>query len=206
MRFPLISEKRLPVAALFLVATVVGCSPSGQSAVDIPHVDPAAAAEKAIELYDRSGDGSLDQAELAACPGILTGRNRYDTDGDQKISREEIAARIGAIFAGGVGLTPVSCRVFAGGQPLAGAVVRFVPEEFLGDALKPAVGTTDADGLALIAIPDDQLPADQAGLQSMQPGVYRVEIKQAGIAESAKPLGCEIDPTARGGTELLFRL
>lgn len=58
------------LAGLFVLA-VVGCS-SGPSAVDVPEVDPEAAAENAINSYDANGDSALGPDELAKCPGILS--------------------------------------------------------------------------------------------------------------------------------------
>ena len=93
-----------------------------------------------------------------------------------------------------------------GGRPLDGATVRFVPERFLQGAVKPAVGTTDRQGAAIIAIADEDLPADQRTLRAMQPGIYRVEIKHPGVANLDRLLGFEVDPAMRGGTESVFNL
>jgi len=193
--------------ACAIAATLVGCSPAGRPRpVAVPSVDPAAAAELAIKEYDRDGDGRLNANELKACPGILAAKGRYDTDKDQTISNEEIAAMLKSMFDSGVGLIGVHCTVSRGSQPLSGATVRFVPEAFLGDAIKPAVGTTDASGTAAVAIPDDQLPADQHGLQSVQPGVYRIEVEHASIRRPAPLRGCEINPAVRGSTDVTIRL
>jgi hypothetical protein len=58
----------------------------------------------------------------------------------------------------------------------------------------------------VMAISDEELPPDQRGLRSMQPGIYRIEIKHPRLKQPASPLGCEIDPTSRGGTEVVLRL
>ena len=44
-------------------------------------------ADKAIELYDKDSSGSLNEAELAASPGLLAALDRYDKDRDHQISR-----------------------------------------------------------------------------------------------------------------------
>ena len=46
-----------------------------------------------------------------------------------------------------------------------------------------------------MAISDEELPPDQRGLRSMQPGIYRIEIKHPHLKQPTTPLGCEIDPT-----------
>jgi hypothetical protein len=183
-----------------------GCTPSGRSDIELPRVSPPDSAAKAIELYDKDANGVLSVEELAACHGILAARKNYDANNDDQLSKDEIAARLTTLFSTGIGLTPVTCTVVRGSAPLDHATVRFVPDPILGDSLKSATGTTDANGTATIAISDADLPADQAGLRAMQPGIYRVEIEHPNVAESTSSLGCEIDPAARGGTEPKFRL
>ena len=167
---------------------------------------PQGRRKKAIELYDRDGNGSLDETELAACPGIHAARERYDADGDRAVSQNEISARLTAMYSSGTPWMSAVCRVYQGGKPLAGAKVRFLPEPFLAETLKPATGTTDGDGTVLPAVSDDELPVDKRCLRIMQPGIYRVEIEHPSIKQSAAPLGCEIDPAARGGSDPVFRL
>jgi hypothetical protein len=192
--------------AVLIASSWSGCNSGERRAIEAPQVDPASAAAKAIELYDKNADGVLSRTELAACPGILAVREHFDANRDDQVSQDEIAERIKALFSMGIGLTPVTCTVLRGSAPLDKATVRFVPDSIFGGALKAATGTTDVNGTAVMAIPDSDLPANQAGLRSMQPGIYRVEIEHPSIAESTAALGCEIDPAARGGTEPKFRL
>jgi len=42
----------------------------------------------------KTKDGELDKKELEACPGLLAALKVYDTDGNGKISREELSSRI----------------------------------------------------------------------------------------------------------------
>ena len=98
------------------------------------------------------------------------------------------------------------CRITSGGQPVADVAVQFTADPLLENELKPAVGTTDPSGIAVMAISDEELPPDQRDLRSMQPGIYRIEIKHPRLKPPTTPLGCEIDPTLRGGTEVLLRL
>jgi hypothetical protein len=194
------------LGAVIAVANIIGCNSSGPSAIQAPSVDAKVAAQKAFEIYDKDANGALDAVELAASPGLFAARNNYDTNRDGQISRDEVATRLAHLYSSGIGLTTVSSRVLSGGQPLSGAKLRFVPEPFLAGAIMTAVGTTDQNGTAVIAIEDESLPADQRALRSMQPGIYRVEFEHRSIKEPAASLGCEIDPTSRGGTEPVFRL
>jgi hypothetical protein len=188
-----------------MAATSIGGCGLG-SAIDMPPVDPSAAAANAIEMYDKSGDGSLDETELAASPGMHAARRRYDADGNREISQHEIAAHLKAVYASGTPWVSVVCQVYQDGKPLKSASVRFVPDPFLKDALKPASGTTDDQGHAIPAARDEDLPADKCGLRIIQPGVYRVQIEHPSIKRPAASLGCEIDPTSRGGVQVVFRL
>lgn len=200
---------RWPIWLISIAAVVpmIGCLNSrAPSSIPTPTVDPSAAAARAIEQYDRNADGRLDETELAACPGLLAVKTRYDSNKDGAISADEIAAVLKSMYGVGVGLTSVNCTVLRGGQPLVGATVKFVPEPFLGGTITPAAGTTNANGLATVAIPDDQLPANQRGLRSMQPGIYRVEISHPSIKQPIQPQGCEVNPAVRGGTNVTIRL
>ena len=182
--------------AVACLLTAVGC----QSRVKPPSVDPEEAAATAIENYDTDGDGSLNEAELAACPGLLVVMDRFDTTGDRQLSQDEIEARLGEMYSGRVGLTTTSCKVTLDRRPLAGAKVRYVPEAFLGSEIKAAEGVTDQAGFTKVAIPDEQLPEDQRGIGVLQMGVYRVEITHPTRSIPAKyntrtTLGCELHPT-----------
>jgi hypothetical protein len=193
------------VLALFLIACIDGCGGASGSG-GTPEVDPAAAAEQAIELYDKNANGTLDESELAASPGLFAARDRYDTDGDGQISEGEIGTRFTNLFGAGTPWLTVHCQIVKGGRPLAGAKVRFVPEPFLGETLLPAVGTTDSQGRVNPAVAEEYHPENLKGRNIMQPGVYRVEIEHANVNKPHKPLGCEIDDFARGGTEPVIRL
>jgi hypothetical protein len=183
-----------------------GCGMMGASQVTPPSVRPAAAAAAAVSALDTNGDGRLDEAELAACLSLATVADRWDTDQDKSLAQAEIEAGLTQMMASGVGLVGVSCRVARNGKPVPSAEVRFIPEDFLGGSVKAAAGTTDADGMAEVAIPPADRPADQQDLALMQVGLYRVEVTGPGVSPPAKPLGWAVDPTDRGGTSPRFDL
>jgi hypothetical protein len=197
------------IALAVLTSASVGC---GGKAVQPPSLDPQGAATKALELYDTDGDGLLSDTELKACPGLLTALKHNDADGDGQISADEISAKLEGVLSGGVGMISVRCYVTLKGRPVRGAHVRYVPEAFLGESVLTAEGTTDDTGLAKPMVSDEQLPQDQRGLESMQPGVYRVEITHPDLKLPARyggeesPLGHDVDPTARGGDHAQFEL
>jgi hypothetical protein len=152
------------------------------------------AGRQAVTQFDTNKDGVLDYDELAKAPGLRAAVAKIKKLGtfrgaapsesqlkSAKIGAEEIDARIQEWKAHGTGRIAVACRVFhvnkQGGagmpQPVVGAVVKFVPEGFLGPGLTAGTGTTDKQGSASISQPsrggDD--PAED-----MSSGFYRVEI------------------------------
>ena len=129
-----------------------------------------------MALYDKDGDQKLSESELQASPGLLMSINTYDTDGDQVISQEEITTRLQKFVEYGVALLRLSASVTLDGRPLGGATIRLVPEPYLGDELKAAIGTTRSKGSASMAVPDEDLPENQKGIRGIHAGTYRVEI------------------------------
>jgi hypothetical protein len=195
------------LGGLVAISMLSGCGSGASDGSEMPSVNPSAAAGQAIEQLDKDGSGSLDESELAASPALLAAKSRYDSDGNGQISQNELEARLSKIYAGATPWMSVGCRFMQGGRPLAGAKVRFIPEPFLSDALQPASGTTDAQGLVHPAVADDSLPEDKKGLHVMRPGVYRIEVEHASVKKPHEPLGCEVDDfLARGGTQPVFQL
>lgn len=183
-----------------------GCGPSGKARI-MPKVDPRAAAAEAIRLYDANGDGSLDEQEISACPAMKQARERYDKDGNGRISLEEIAQHLEQIYSAGVGFLDVQCTTLRNGRPLAGATVRFTPEPFLGDEIQTAFGKTGEDGIATLSISVDKLPDRLRNASLMQAGLYRVVVEHPSLpAGQAKGLGFEVDPTRRDGKAARFDL
>ena len=117
-----------------------------------------------------------------------------------KVTAAEIDARINEWKKRGTGRINVMCLVKRKGssEPIAGAEVKFVPEDFLGKELPVGIGTTDAKGYAKI------LPQGAKGESSLGlcPGFYRVEITKGGEIpakyNTATELGQEVAVDALG--------
>jgi hypothetical protein len=62
------------------------------------------------------------------------------------------------------------------GQPLRDAVVVFEPEPYLGSAIEPAEGTTNAQGAAAIGIDSAHVPEALRNRKVMRCGTYKVRI------------------------------
>jgi hypothetical protein len=170
-------RKRLTGAVALALAFGIqtGCS-STPSSVEAPSIDADDAAQKAIALYDKSGDAILDTAELANSPGLLMALKVYDANGDQKISEEELSERIASWSSSGPAMMTVDCRVTVDGRPLPGANVRYVPESYFDGALHEGVGVTSENGMATIAIAPENLAEGLKRIRAMNAGTYKVQV------------------------------
>jgi hypothetical protein len=154
---------------------LIGCS-GGPARIPAPEIDPQAAADQAIDLYDKNGDTRLDNAELAACPGIREMLSLYDQDGSGSVDREEIVQRLSGLLQNRIGLTQLRTRVTYRGRPLSGATVVFDPESYLGEEIQPAKGTTDAHGSAQMSVATEHLPEHVQNMRLVHCGTFKVRI------------------------------
>lgn len=165
--------------------------------MEIPQYNPAAAASKAILLFDKNLNGKIEGDEFAACPGVKSALKLADTDKNGELSEAELTARLQDYVATNRGLFPVNCLVRIDGQPAAGAEVVLVPEPFLQATIKPAKGVSNEGGYVFFQVEGVELPGAQLGM-------YRVEITLPGAALPEKyntktELGLEV---AMGSREL----
>jgi hypothetical protein len=158
-----------------------GCS-QGLPRLRPPSINASSAAAKAIAMYDTDKDGKLSGAELDKCPALKAALAQIDTTGQGAITAAQIAARIKQWQEKKIGRMRLDCIVSRNGKPLAGAEVKFVPEEFLGDDIKMASGKTNKNGRAWLSIPTTG-PRDPPGVAF---GFYRVEVTKAGDNIPAK--------------------
>ena len=158
-----------------------GCN-SNPAAIEPIDVDPTKASGEAMRLYDANGDDALDDAELASVPGILRYKDKYDANQDGIVSRQEIADRIGGWSEKGVGFRTLDVTVLLDKRPLPGAIVRFVPEPYLGEAPKVGTAETDGAGHAKMSIAVEHIPEDlrTARMRGMFGGTYRIEVTHPG--------------------------
>ena len=186
-----------------LVFLAAGCSGGGGSAL----VSPRAAADQALAEYDANQDGALDAKELERCPGLAGARKRVDTDGDERLTADEIADRLAFFHQQGAQMD-VSVEVTLDGRPLDGATVTLVPEAFMGASVKPASAATDEMGTGYFKT---------EGTDDVQVacGYYRVQVSKAAQGREVVParynaktvLGQEIAPDVEGrGSTKMVRL
>lgn len=174
------------MSVLLVASCVVGCG-AGKSQVDSPKLDPTGTTERVFKEFDKNSDGKLAKDELQTCPGLLSSVERFDDDKDGAISKSEFQAKLTDIERQGASLVTFNCVVQRGGVALQGATVKFVPESFLADFVKPASGVTGQDGLVVPSIPDEDLPAEFRGkVRGVPCGIFRVEVTHPSIAIPAK--------------------
>ena len=176
----------IPAGVAFAALAALSISGCGPAVVRPPEI-ASGAGDRAIAKYGANKNGTLDYKELAKAPGLraavgtikklATGRPPPSESELQsvKITAEEIDARIKEWKARGTGRFRITCRVVRKGtsQGIAGAEVKFVPEDFLGPGLAVGTGTTDDEGFAKISQVSRGKGDPDIG---MCPGFYRVEI------------------------------
>lgn len=170
------------VASLVLLAVVGGCN-QGPSRIHPPSISPRKAGKLAMKQYDTNGDGKVSDEELDAAPALKSALARLDTNGDGGVSADEVAARVKMWQKTRVGLTTLSCNVTIDGRPLPGATVIFEPESFLGDNFQVAIGETGPYGRAKPKIPKENRPTADSP-PGIQMGLFKVKVsKKSGDRE-----------------------
>jgi len=161
--------------SLLISPLLIGCGGPGRIAP--PSIDADDAAELAMETYDTDRDGLVSGEELKKAPGLNAATETLDMDRDGSVSEQEIVERIQRWQQRRVGLTFAPCVVLMNGKPLEGATVTYDPEEFLGDNLKAAIGTTNYAGEASQRIPKESRPSPDSP-PGMHVGLYKVRISK----------------------------
>lgn len=174
------SDVKLPLFLVILFSIcLVGCF--GEKAITHPKVNPAAAAEQAISLYDSDGDGKISKEE--AKKTALDPEKGWDANGDGSIDQAEIENRLTTYEAMKPGLQMnISCRVLHKRKPLEGAEVVYEPEAFLGGSTPKASGTSNAEGV--VGLVSEEL--SDATLQGVYTGLYLVRITHPTVEIPAK--------------------
>lgn len=198
--FNSIGSIKFPVLAVVGLVVLAGCS-GRPSAVDAVNIDPSAAAAKAIADNDKDSDGKLSVAELRSIPGMLKWKQLYDANSDGFVASEEIAGRLAKWQADKVGFRTLSANVMLDGRPVPNVQVVLTPEAYLGDAIKPAAGTTNERGFANLTVAPDDLPEaiKSRGIKvsGVYPGTYKIAVslpqkKLPEVDDKGAPLGDEV--------------
>ena len=190
------------IVAVVSLALSAGCSREPPPPVKPPEpppyrspacawrIDPVAAAQKAIEMYDTNHDGKISGEELDQCPPLKDAIDRIDRTGVKEVTAENLAVRIRVWQASPLANTLIwmGCTVTRNGKPLEGAIVKFVPEKFLGDFLQTAAGLAPSDAKGRVSvtipIPADEDSGDHLGGETI--GLFRIEVTKPGEDIPAK--------------------
>lgn len=201
---------RLPPAGVLLIGMLatVGCGSGSTGRVAAPSYDPDAMAAAALSALDANGNGTIEGAELDACPALKSALPGIDTNRDRKVSADELKARFTAYKAQAAGAVGVAASVTLDVAPLPDATVTFTPEPFMGAAAREATAVTRADGsIATFSVGGESLPGLPCGL-------YRVKVSKPGPEgqetiparyNTQTTLGCEVF-AGRSAGRLEFKL
>lgn len=165
------STRAICGVSLLMLSGCLGSPP----APDMPSFDADGSAEAAITQYDANQDGKLDAKEMEKSAALSAAAAELDTTGDKALDSAELTARMQSYVEGGVARKMFSAQVLFDGVPLAGAEVKFVPEDFMLGAIKEGVGITDAGGTVTITEPNVDPPGISVGF-------YRIVVSKKDAA------------------------
>jgi hypothetical protein len=184
-------------SGVFLIA---GCDRGAK--VPLPSLNPAAIAKAAMDEYDTNKDGKISGEELDKCPALRSALARLNpasanaVGADGSVTKGPTAANKAEIKEEGLtaemiqnavqgwvtkrlGRVTYTCQVYHNGKPLQGALVKFVPEKFMGSGIAPAEAITGETGGGSVSIPKATPPGISVGF-------YRIEITKDGENIPAK--------------------
>jgi EF hand domain-containing protein len=156
------------IALLLMVVSLLSCSRTTVPAKRL--IDCDAAAAHAMELFDDNSDGALDDNELKKSPGLAEGKPRVDSNGDGKISAEELAARFKYWNESSVRLVCTDLEITFNRRLVSDANITFEPEPFLADWLEEVQASTNQMGQCT--------PYISRELPGINMGYYRVKVSK----------------------------
>lgn len=164
----------------------------------MPKYDAEAIAKAALADFDKDGNGSIDASEARACPALSASFAAIDTNGDRKISADEIKKRVEAYAAGSTGSVPVAILVQMDGKALVDATITLVPEACMSSVLKTATAKTNQEGLC------NEFQIDGKNYRGLAAGWYKIQVTKEGANVPARyntqtTLGTEIIHDTRRG-------
>src|SRR5262245_36539950 len=99
----------------FLAILTTGCARGPDPDAPVAY-DPAGIAQAAMSAFDKNRNGSLERAELEACPALLQALPAIDLNRDRALSRDELRQRAEQYAT--LPKVPVTCMVTLDEQPL----------------------------------------------------------------------------------------
>jgi hypothetical protein len=163
-------------------------------------------ADAALREFDRNSNGTIEGAELDACPGLKSAFAGIDKDRDGALSRDELVERFSAYQAAGTLSVPIT--VTLDGSPLADATLTFTPEPCMGGSVKAATARSAENG----AVGSYEIAG--TGYAGLHAGLYRVTVSRLDASgtetiparyNAQSTLGCEVFG-GRGSSGINFKL
>jgi hypothetical protein len=191
-------------ACLALVA-IAGCADE-PAAPPRFQINPQQAAQEALKLYDKNGDGTLDAKELKASPplwDLLQNLKSQSSGHPDTLNAEDISGRLEEWVKNPTTLLPAMAIVYLDGKPLPGATVTLEPEPFLGPSYRSHQGQTNGAGITQM---DPDLKEFGSGIYV---GLYKVRISKLVDGKETLParynketeLGVELATDVRGAQD-----
>ena len=154
------------------IVLLQGCG-GGPAVPIMARIDAVGSSKAAMDEYDLNRDGFIDQSELKSAPSLKEAEKIIDTNKDGKLSQEEIEQRLNKYAGQGMALISFSCSVAIGSEKKPDIEVEMVPEKFMLDAIKPAKGKSDANGMVRFKQEGQQF-------EGVQPGFYKIKVIKVG--------------------------
>ena len=171
---------------LIVWVSLLGCLKQPKNLTP-PPLDPVAASESALELFDADGNGIIDQTELLKSPGLKAAVRTTDLDNDGGLSAEEIQKRLQVFVDSNTSIRNFQIGILCNGEELRGLEVKAIPEPFLSDYIEAASDFTNSAGVASPSIEFSDPAIASQGYAGLRLGMYRVEVTQPDASKQQVP-------------------
>lgn len=171
---------RVPSILIFVITIVacgLGCGKQPKNLTP-PPLDPVAASQSAMEMFDANSDGVIDKSELTKSPGLKAAVKTSDLDNDGGLSAEEIQKRLQIYVDSKTSIRNFQVGFLHNGNEPRGLAVKVIPEPFLEKYIEPATDSTNIAGVASPSIDFKDPEIAAQGYAGMRLGMYRVQVTE----------------------------
>ena len=174
--------------AILLLALVplLGCTKQPKNLTP-PPIDPVAASQAAMELFDTDGNGIIDKSEITSSPGLKAAVKTSDLDDDGGLSADEIQKRLQIFVDSQTAIRNFQVGFLHNGNEPRGLEVKVIPEPFLAEYIEPGADFTNTAGVASPAIDFEDPELAAQGYAGLRLGMYRVEVTQPDASKKQVP-------------------
>lgn len=162
---------------IFFGLTIAGCGQQPKN-LSPPPLDPVAATESAMELFDTDGNGIIDKTEITKSPGLKAAVKTSDLDNDGGLSADEIQKRLQIYVDSNTSIRNFQVGFLHNGNEPRGLEVKVIPEPFLAKYIEPGSDFTNTAGVASPSIDFADPDIAAQGYAGIRLGMYRVQVTQ----------------------------